>query len=73
MEIRGIAVEKQKLADFSVELEKDIKEAEQAIYDLVGHEFNIASTKQLQEVLFVERKLTAVKNKNGILNRYERA
>ena len=61
MEIRGIAVEKQKLTDFSVELEKDIKEAEQAIYDLVGHEFNIASTKQLQEVLFVERKLTAVK------------
>ena len=67
MEIRGIAVEKQKLADFSVELEENIKTAEKEIYDLVGHEFNIASTKQLQEVLFVERKLTAVKKtKTGL-------
>ncbi|WP_428770618.1 DNA polymerase I [Treponema sp. HNW] len=61
MEIRGIAVEKQKLADFSVELETNIAKTEREIYDSVGHEFNIASTKQLQEVLFVERKLTAVK------------
>jgi len=27
------------------------------VWNLVGHEFNLASTKQLQEVLFIERKL----------------
>ncbi|MGI5173699.1 DNA polymerase I [Treponema sp. OMZ 840] len=61
MEIEGIRIEKEKLADFSIELKNQIEKVERDIYTLVGHEFNIASTKQLQEVLFVERKLKPTK------------
>src|SRR5574344_1182099 len=57
MEETGIHLDKQVLADYSVELAKTIVDKEQDIYKEVGHEFNIASTKQLQQVLFDERKL----------------
>jgi DNA polymerase-1 len=57
MEETGIHLDKQVLADYSVELAKNIVDKEQDIYKEVGHEFNIASTKQLQQVLFDERKL----------------
>ena len=66
MEIAGIHLEKKELAQYSIELKNTLKTIEQEIYELVGHPFNIASTKQLQEVLFVERKLpTAKKTKTG--------
>ncbi len=57
MELEGIHIEKEKLAEYSVELEKNIAETEKEIYEIVGHDFNIASPKQLQEVLFTELKL----------------
>ncbi len=66
MERNGIRLDKKALAEYSVELEANLKKIEQEIYQLVGHEFNINSTKQLQEVLFVERKLkTGKKTKTG--------
>ena len=66
MEEAGIHIDKQVLADYSVELAKNIVDKEQEIYKEVGHEFNIASTKQLQQVLFEERKLTpGKKTKTG--------
>ncbi|HKJ85152.1 MAG TPA: DNA polymerase, partial [Spirochaetia bacterium] len=44
----------------------ELARIEKEIYDLVGHEFNIGSTKQLQKVLFEERKLTpGKKTKSG--------
>ena len=57
MEIRGIFLKKEELAAFSKELAEKLAVEEAAIYKLVGHPFNIASPKQLQEVLFTERKL----------------
>lgn len=57
MEAEGIKVEAGELKAFGVELEARLGALEREIWDLVGHEFNVASTKQLQEVLFVERKL----------------
>ena len=66
MEETGIHLDKQVLADYSVELAKNIEDKEQEIYKEVGHDFNIASTKQLQQVLFEERKLTpGKKTKTG--------
>ncbi|HKL85277.1 MAG TPA: DNA polymerase I [Treponemataceae bacterium] len=66
MELAGIKIEKAELAVFSLELEKDIQETEHKIFETVGHEFNVASPKQLQEVLFTERKLTpGKKTKTG--------
>ncbi len=61
MEWRGILLEGQRLRQYSLELDIRIRETEQEIHRLVGHPFNIASTKQLQQVLFVERKLTGSK------------
>jgi DNA polymerase-1 len=61
MEYRGIRLDGQALEQFSVELGEKLKTIEEDIYGLVGHEFNINSTKQLQEVLFTERKLTPTK------------
>ncbi|WP_024470043.1 DNA polymerase I [Treponema pedis] len=57
MEIEGIHIKKEELEIYSKELGIEIEEAEKDIYRLAGHEFNIASPKQLQEVLFTERKL----------------
>lgn len=66
MEINGIHLEKNELAHYSLELKEKINSIEQEIYELVGHPFNIASTKQLQEVLFTERNLpTSKKTKTG--------
>ncbi len=66
MELEGIRLEKESLAAFSAELAGQIAATEKDIYGVVGHEFNIASPKQLQEILFVERKLTpGKKTKTG--------
>lgn len=61
MEEEGIHLNKKALADYSVELKKLIDEKERKIHQIAGHEFNIASTKQLQEVLFVEQHLKPLK------------
>lgn len=57
MEIQGIHLDSNALSDYAKNLEKEIFSAEQEIYSEVGHEFNVASPKQLQEVLFKERGL----------------
>ena len=66
MEERGIHLDKQTLADYRTELEGLIRQKEADIYAETGHSFNIASPKQLQEVLFGERKLVpGKKTKSG--------
>lgn len=66
MEGRGIKIEAETLRSYGKELAEELISIEQSIYKLVGHEFNIASTKQLQEVLFKERKLQpSKKTKTG--------
>ncbi len=66
MEIKGIFLKGEELTSYSKELGKELEDCEKDIYRLVGHEFNIASPKQLQEVLFEERKLTpGKKTKTG--------
>lgn len=54
MEKRGIGVEKEQLKNYGEKLGTQIKELEQKIYQLAGHEFNINSPKQLGEILFEE-------------------
>ncbi|MCA1754655.1 MAG: DNA polymerase I [Spirochaeta sp.] len=61
MEARGIGLNVKVLEEYSVELTHSLSEIETEIHRLAGHEFNIASTKQLQEVLFNERKLKPIK------------
>jgi DNA polymerase-1 len=66
MEGAGIMIEKQVLWDYGIELAKELEDIEDRTYKTVGHEFNLGSPKQLQEVLFTERRLTpGKKTKTG--------
>lgn len=67
MELEGVCIDKNFLESYSVELDKDIKQHEKRIYDLAGVQFNIASPRQLGEVLFEHLKLDpkAKKTKTG--------
>ena len=55
------------LKDYSKELEREIKIAEESVYKQAGIVFNLASPKQLGEVLFDKMKLDdkAKKTKTG--------
>ena len=61
LEFNGIRVDVARLADLSRQFGDRMKILEEEIYELAGHPFNIASPKQLQEVLFVEQALPVVK------------
>jgi len=61
MEHVGIAVNSDELAALSDEFGEQMRSAESASFALVGHQFNLASPKQLQEVLFSERELPKTK------------
>ncbi|MDR2404346.1 MAG: DNA polymerase I [Spirochaetaceae bacterium] len=66
MEGVGIKIEKKVLHDYGIELSGELKAIEGETWKTVGHEFNLASTKQLREVLFTERKLSpGKKTKTG--------
>ena len=59
MEREGVNVNTEFLANYSSELEKESAEIEKTIYEQAGVTFNIASPKQLGEVLFDHMKLDA--------------
>jgi len=67
MEFEGIKVDVDFLSDYSKELEKDAKKAEESVYKQAGVRFNLASPKQLGEILFDKLKLdpSAKKTKTG--------
>ena len=58
MEAEGVNLQRSTLDAFSSELETDIKALEREIIELAGVDFNIASPKQLGEVLFEKLKVT---------------
>jgi DNA polymerase-1 len=61
MEHAGIAADIEHFASMSASLGADVKGAEQGAYAATGHEFNLGSPKQLQEVLFTELGLPKTK------------
>ena len=54
MEITGIKVDRDYLKEVEKDVDKQIKVLEREIYDLAGKEFNIMSTSQLGNILFVD-------------------
>ncbi len=60
MEFTGIRIDTAALKDYSALLEKEIRQLEKDIHELAGIGFNIASPKQLGEVLF--NKLRIIEN-----------
>lgn len=66
MEVTGIKVDAKVLKDLSQDFAKRIADLEVQIHKLAGREFNVASPKQLGEILFDEMKLEgAKKTKTG--------
>ena len=67
MELEGIALDKEWLAQESIDLENDLRQLEKTIFELSGEEFNMNSPKQLGEVLFEKMQLDpkAKKTKSG--------
>jgi DNA polymerase-1 len=67
MEFEGIRIDETFLNDYSKELEREAKIAEESVYKQAGVRFNLASPKQLGEVLFDKLQLDpkAKKTKTG--------
>ncbi len=67
MEFEGIKIDEHFLTDYSKILETDAKVAEESVYRQAGVRFNLASPKQLGEVLFLKLQLdpSAKKTKTG--------
>jgi len=67
MEFEGIRIDEGFLNDYSKELEREAKIAEESVYKQAGVRFNLASPKQLGEVLFDKMQVDpkAKKTKTG--------
>jgi len=67
MEFEGIKIDEGFLNNYSKELEKEAKAAEESVYKQAGVRFNLASPKQLGEVLFDKMQIDpkAKKTKTG--------
>ena len=67
MEYEGIRIDEAFLNEYSKELEKEAKAAEESVYKQAGVRFNLASPKQLGEVLFDKMQIDpkAKKTKTG--------
>jgi DNA polymerase-1 len=61
MENRGIAVDKKELESLAQFFEAEVTRETKSAHDAAGHEFNVASPKQLQVVLFEELGLPKTK------------
>jgi DNA polymerase-1 len=61
MEAVGIAVDRKELEKLAAYFEGEVRRETKSAHEAVGHEFNVASPKQLQVVLFDELKLPKTK------------
>ena len=57
MELEGIKLDVDSLAEMSIELEKDIKSIQEKVFAEAGEEFNMSSPKQIGDILFGKLKL----------------
>ena len=67
MEFEGIRVDMEFLREYSKELDREARQAEERVYQQAGERFNLSSPKQLGEVLFEKMQLDpkAKKTKTG--------
>lgn len=61
IERNGVLIDPQKLLAQSAEIEKRLQQVEQLVHTEAGQSFNLASTKQLQEILFEKLGLPILK------------
>ncbi len=70
MELEGINLDVPFLKSMSVEMEKESAALEQKIYETAGEKFNLASPKQLGDILFDKLKIGGVKQKKTKTGQY---
>jgi DNA polymerase-1 len=70
MEMEGINLDVAFLKSLSTEMAEDIKVLEAKIYEAAGEKFNLASPKQLGEVLFDKMKIGGAKQKKTKTGQY---
>lgn len=61
MEMTGIGIDRQKLAELSKSFQHQLEQIEQTIFTVAGEEFNIKSSQQLGQILFEKLKLPVQK------------
>nr|WP_294925784.1 DNA polymerase I [uncultured Flavobacterium sp.] len=70
METEGIRLDVEFLKSMSTEMEVEIKTLEENIYETAGEKFNLASPKQLGDVLFDKLKIGGAKQKKTKTGQY---
>ena len=70
MEKEGIRVDVNFLKSLSHDLENDIQKLETTIYEIAGEKFNLASPKQLGDILFDKLKIGGAKQKKTKTGQY---
>ena len=70
MEAEGIRLDVDFLKEMSKEMEVEIKSLEQKIYETAGETFNLASPKQLGDILFDKLKIGGAKQKKTKTGQY---
>ena len=70
MELEGINLDVPFLKEMSVEMAKESSQLEQKIYETAGEKFNLASPKQLGDVLFDKMKIGGAKQKKTKTGQY---
>ncbi|MCL2682734.1 MAG: DNA polymerase I [Bacteroidales bacterium] len=71
MEREGVKIDSNMLEKFSQELTLEIEKTEEAIYQLAGVHFNIASPKQLGEILFDKLQIDPKAKRTGVSKQYQ--
>jgi DNA polymerase I len=70
MELEGINLDVPFLKEMSVEMAKESSQLEQKIYETAGEKFNLASPKQLGDILFDKLKIGGAKQKKTKTGQY---
>ena len=70
MELEGINLNVPFLKEMSIEMAKESSQLEQKIYETAGEKFNLASPKQLGDVLFDKMKIGGTKQKKTKTGQY---
>ncbi|MFY8064916.1 MAG: DNA polymerase I, partial [Flavobacterium sp.] len=70
MEIEGINLDIDYLKSMSIDMQKEINEFEKKIYEAAGEKFNLASPKQLGDILFEKLKIGGAKQKKTKTGQY---
>ena len=70
MELEGINLDVAFLKSMSVDMQKEIDTFEQKIYETAGEQFNLASPKQLGDILFDKMKIGGAKQKKTKTGQY---